>query len=652
MLLKLSTWNGSSINDWNGSTGSFEASIPPSANVMPSATPTFSDMGDNNAVLSGISVAGATFTFFITLHGTIHTALSTLAKYFQVAVSTSGTLVALDTADSDRSWYLTGRVIQPPTLLSDTQVTTVSVVLALDAPYWQESVLQTDTWTITSSPVGHGITTRGNLPTSPKYSFTPTAGLTDQYAYKRFVTVYNVTDRPFPNYPLSLTGTGLDTAALVTASKVQADADDWRVLYDGKEKDRWNYNFNATTTRTWINISLKKRVELTLNTALANSADVPATITFQNTTANKTAFKSLPARGILLIDSELFFYTSKGAGNSLASLYVVPSERNSRGTSYAAHSSSATVRWIEHDIWIIYGNSAATAPSVNDLAKPAIELDADSHNTQWSHDGCFWDAAGTRRGKWSKNVSLGSAHGACAITTGNHEGSADPATDPAIRIKAYKLTTWRAGVGRGEIKLVHPAGITNISGALETYRVGENWPDVDIMVSPDGKSWTSKVSVATPASVSTWTPVTVGSTALGATYRYLRLYLDGATSATASAKAIAEINSMLLTLDSNAVPVVTLGAEMSDYYLDIALYIGLYSFSLTTVTTTNVTTVVDTEALTCYNSDGAGIPIELNTNRDEWLPMIGGVTSMFTFASSGATSGLTIVTTWRGRQSL
>jgi hypothetical protein len=175
---------------------------------------------------------------------------------------------------------------------------------------------------------------------------------------------------------------------------------------------------------------------------------------------------------------------------------------------------------------------------------------------------------------------------------------------------------------------------------------------VDIQVSADGKTWTSAVAVATPGTESSWTAVTVGSTALGATHRYLRLYMDGASSATANAKVIAEINSMLLTLDSNAVPVVILGPEMSDYYLDITLSTGTESFSLTTVTTTNVATVVDTGALTCYNSDGAGIPIDLNTNRDEWLPMYGGTASMFTFTSTGATTGLTLVTTWRGRQSL
>jgi hypothetical protein len=657
MLLKLTTWNGNNINDWNGSTGSFEAILQPGTNTMPTANPEYADMGGRNAILTGVSLSGASLTLTFVLHGTLHTAMDTLNKYFRADTGVSGTLVATDGADSDRSWYVTGRVAQPPTMMDTEKVSTMVVVLALDAPYWQETVLQTDTWTITASGQTRAITPRGNLPTNPVYELTPTGAKTGGYSYKRFVTIYNPLTRSYPIYPVSLVGASLDTAALVAGGKMQADGDDFRFFLDNRMQGRWLYNINNATSRMWGKLTLKPKVELTLGTSIANSAVVPAVIQFDATSeANKAAVKKLPAKGVLQIDSELFYYTSVNAPKC----QVVPSLRQTRGTSFALHSAGATCRWIEHDIYLYYGNASVTAPYANDLAKPAIELDATSTNTVWKWDACFWDTAGLRTGKWTSAILSGAdpaaIDGGCSVYTGDHGVLADPASNPGIRLLGYTDVNGivKAGKGRAEIKFYHPGGMTSITCNLEKYRVGTLWPKARIQKSVNGLDWEYVADIAIPGSASSWTAQAVGATALGGTYNYVRIYVDGVTSASATAAAYIEINDFTATLDSANVPQVTLGAEQaSNYSLDATLAnsANSYAIDVECLMIANVTVTIDTENMTCTAPTGEGVPIDLDTNREDWLPLEGGVSNTLTFTDAG-TSGLTLVTKYRARNSL
>src|SRR4030042_1660518 len=78
--------------------------------------------------------------------------------------------------------------------------------------------------------------------------------------------------------------------------------------------------------------------------------------------------------------------------------------RAARGTAAGAHGLGDTVWWVQHDIWILYGNAAATAPTVDGNYEPAFELD-DSVNTSWVYAE-FGENDGLRTGQWSPKVVI------------------------------------------------------------------------------------------------------------------------------------------------------------------------------------------------------------------------------------------------------
>jgi hypothetical protein len=639
MLLSLYTYNGIAINDGTN----YEAVINP-AQTMPGANAAYVDRGQTWPYLAGKTLNGGLFTFQIVMKGTLHSKFETLKALFRTDDFNYRRLVAKDTADSDRQWYIEGYPVLPPSLVNTEGGTAVNITLAIKDPVWREDTLQTDTWAVTASGQTRAITARGNYAAQPIFTITPTSAKTGGYGYKRFVILYNQSSRPLADYPFALT---LDTATLISGGKMQADGDDYRVLVDGQDTDRWLYGINTASTNLWFNLTMKAKVELTTRDAIAGSG-TPTTIIFANTVANKNAIKLLPSAGLVLIDSELFAYSAV----NVAAMSITLVERDSRGTTIASHAAGATVRWIEHEIWLVYGNSTVAAPVVDDTYKPVIELN--STNGSWIYT-LFDDGLHLRPGAWKAAIlkSVGKAN--TYTYPGNRlERSADPATEAGMTMGAYQgAGIWKAETAKLEWKLYNPCGFTSLSAASgEKYRTNTSWPTAVLQKSKDGVTWVNVASITTPASAASWTAWTAGTVALSAgPWLYFRIYFDGTQSAGANAYCAVEMETVTLAVDSAAAPASTILAEQSNYTLDVTLSnttTGEY-VQITAQTALNAAIIIDCESQVCYRIDGENLlaALTLSSKRAEWLSL-GAGSNTLSFVDTG-TAAVTVKTDWRGR---
>jgi hypothetical protein len=310
---------------------------------------------------------------------------------------------------------------------------------------------------------------------------TPTAvkGTGNDQRYRRETVVAWRAARGAVRYPLAIQ---LDTATEVTATRMQADGDDLRVLVDGREVDRWLGNPNAATTNVWIVLDFAPAASAALKAAITDVA--PAT---GGTLAFVDA-STLPPSGVLLVGTEAIAWSGKSAdGNTLTGI-----TRGVRATTAASHSAGDTAYLVEHQIDLVYGYTAATAPVTDDRDKPVIALTtADSSNAQWTYDAAFATAAGGRPGEWVPTM-LGTNLGMVAL-----RGSA-----------GAEATYVPTGVGSTASGTVAAHGAATLWQCLDDT---PGSPDDDTTyVSMDGDSGT-KVSadIATPATPDAGASITV-----------------------------------------------------------------------------------------------------------------------------------------------
>jgi hypothetical protein len=441
----------------------------------------------------------------------------------------------------------------------------------------------------------------------------------------------------------------------IKVSKMQADGGDIRVYIDGVIVDHWiapsgSYVINGTTTQIWVNFSMGPRINLTLGTAIASSGAI-TTITFADTLANREALKKLPAYKMLIIGDEVFTYAT--ADENL--LQVTGVTRAAKGSVEAAHAAGDTVRFVEHYVWLAYGDADASALVTDDTRKPIINL-VTSTNTSHVYAE-FADEAGLRSGIWHP-FAMRVENDTSRTYGGNQGTDANPAVEMGMRIKAntdpanlipsvYGLLTW---------SLYQPVGVTNISHSGESYRTTDVWPPVVFEVSDKttntSRLWTLIRTFTSPGSASGWDAWGSHSDALGATYRQLRYRMEGASGA--AGEAAFEAGDVTLTLPSARAPVITPQAEMvNTYHLLCRLtnnQTGEY-IDVDYLTAVNDTLEIDTEAKVVTDlSDGSRqySAVKFSSKRDEWLPLEAGVANELEFTDAN-TGNVTITTLYRDR---
>lgn len=521
--------------------------------------------------------------------------------------------------ENGAQWYVNAR------LASHTSSGVVHK-LAFDVPdpVWRSMTAVNVSWTVTSSGQTNALTVGGTYPAKPTITISPRSAKSGGFGYARWVGVYNRTDGAL-NYALDITssaGRGLNTAALISGGKMQEDGDDLWVYVDGVPVTRWLAGINTSATGVVIPINLSPRVELTLKTAIAASGAV-SSIAVNTTSANLEALKKLDAAAnkLVMIDNEVFSYASVDTKNYL----LTGVARAQRWTSMASHAANATIRWIEHDIYMLYGNAALNAPENDISRKPLWDINT-STNTSWVYNE-FYDADNPSRPcGWTAAV-LSSTGKQSHAYTDTHGGSINPAIKMGMRALAYMSNgVWKAETAQIEWRWINPCCATNVSASGSKYMYLASWGSkAGLQKSSNGTSWTDVWNEAKPTVAKAWQTFTRTAFSLSGSFPYLRFYNYASIAASAGNESDIEIDGGLsIMLDSAKTPAVMFGAEQPNYWMETIIRCQETSDEiwLRGLCEINDTIIVDCANKTVTkNGENAYWMLSLNTVRGAWMDL-------------------------------
>jgi hypothetical protein len=433
--------------------------------------------------------------------------------------------------------------------------------------------------------------------------------------------------------------------AVIKVSRMQADGDDLRVIVDGAERDRWLSGINTSTTKVWANLSLSPRIELSLSGAIAGSGAV-TTLAFKKTGGWKSVIKRLPSRGELVIGSEVFSWTSKSEGD----IAVSGVTRAIHGSSMASHADGDVCKWLEHDVWLVYGDPTLGAPVVDDTQKPMVDLTSTNASHVYTS---MADLTGRRSGAWAASV-LGRRGSESTTYTGDHEADADPATEMGMSIRSWLSgSRWQDENAELMWQIKVTQGVTTVSMTGEKFRSSSSWPGIAALeVSRDGRRWATVWNEATPSALNTWEAVTHSTVSLGATYSMLRFRLKGGIGAGSSYRASFEVNDVTLALDAAGVPVIAPGAEQSAVDLDLKVTNQTSGevFALRRQVNLNDQLEVDCakRMVTNLANNVRGPLVDRPDGQTEWLRLLPGVTNTIKVEDTGL-SGVDVTALYEDR---
>lgn len=620
MVLTLVSYDGHNINDTTnyiaklmGESSGGVADVAASYVERPHFPPLFAFKRQKERIL----------TIGIKLNGTILTQRETIKQWFDPAVdSGEKQLIA---SDGVNQWYVNCTPIGHPKMTSNLFI----INLACGDPVWQRVTATTNTRNQTATGQTWSITPGGNQNAYPVYKIKPTSAKAGGFLYQRFCPVRNQTSFSATSYPYDICDGIFNTSTLITA-KMQASGNDLRVYVDGVEVNRWLNGINTTTTKVWINLSLSPKQEATLGTAIASSGAI-------STIVASTDISGYPSSGMLFINSEMFTYTGKT--NSIKTFTGVT--RATKGTAEAAHTTSDTVYWIEHEIYIKYGNSTLAAPTTDNTYKPMFLLT--STNTSWIYADFDNAADAHRTGRWVKYGTFPSQY------TADHAGTADPASEMGLA-GVFSTTAYTMGW-----KLDHPFGITQWNFANgEKYRFSTWFASATLRslnAAETGED--TQYTIASPGSGSTWTAWSSSGTISGYNSRSFRFYAVNASITSAPDVQYVEVADVTMTLASGVVPITSIGAEAGAYDLSATLTNTLTNESVTLSFTMSINQEleIDTANKTVkYLQDNSSQmnAITFSSVRYEWLSLSPGVSNTLQLDETGLIA-VTITTTFRDR---
>lgn len=462
----------------------------------------------------------------------------------------------------------------------------------------------------------------GNVAAFPTFLLTPTAAKTTGFTKARWVPVKWNSGNDAARYPIDLSNGGLNLSA-----DAQADGDDIRVYSDGYEIDRWLAGTLVTSVKVWANLDFDPTVSLVLATSIGSS-DTSLTLT--------KSIDDLPNTGIVMIDSEAIVYTERNTlTRTLSGL-----ARGARGTTAASHTASTVVHWIQHDIWIYYGDSSLTAPVVNNNYKPIFNLST-STNASWVYQE-FGQDHGLRAGQWTFSVPFPESRVTDALG-----GSADPWEEIGLVNDSGAYAGPYSGTAR--CWLYNPCGISGVA-----------WTNGKAYATNSAAHFTMRTyhydtgyiydythSFSAP---NTWESWSYSASSFVAGTLYTGLHLYGAVAAT-DYLGYFQAADCTITVASATRPVVVPGAAQNIYQLDCIIENEAtgQQLMLATMMALGETLIVDTDARTIILGDGSGrlSAKSLDTVRIEWLPLTPG-SNVLTFTDPG-TIGLRFEMLWDRR---
>src|SRR5574339_891626 len=415
----LKTWNSLNIND-----GTYlSAYFPPGQRMNLSANPIYVERASDFPKLTGRVLGAARLTIGIQIlpNAAINTYRETIKQYFNVTDSNRHNLVVVDADDSDSTeYYVTGFPTQMNHHGNEQNIFDIS--LSLEYPYWQSVSSVSDSWDITASGDSDPIVNTGNINVPPIFTITPTTTKTAGLKYRRYVSIYNNMDKSI-NVPLDVTNGGLDVQSLINANKMQADGDDFRVWIDGGFADRWLYGMDSDSdpAKCWVNYDLQPRHEA-ITSATFDSDDTTISLVHTRKSLSFLETLNIMPNKTLWIDSEALVYSDSDI--DFLNYQINNLSRGQKGTTAVSHSSASTIRHIEHDTWIMYGDSDLASQDVDSDFQPIFDLS--STNNQWSFT-YYYDSEINRPGAWKPEIQSSRTNLSYPFT-GNQNSFSNPAT--------------------------------------------------------------------------------------------------------------------------------------------------------------------------------------------------------------------------------
>lgn len=564
MDLYLKSFNGFDLNNSN-----YQAAIVTGKNP-PDATPVFISQANADSEDAGTFTLGAlSIPLTIRIKGLARNVLESQLKE-ALRPGTYGELVATYT-DEGRDYQKTCRVVSITASTKHTGLYTV--VLQTGESTWRTATDVTDTWSVTASGQTKSITVGGYSETALSFDIYPTGAPGGGWAFQRLYQLINKVKINHGTRPWMIE---LDTAALVTAGKMQADCDDLIVLVDGLQVRRWIADPNTDHTAIWINLTLAAGQSLTLLTPVASSGSV-SELVFAKVATNYTALNALPARGYLVHGTEWFEYSAKDPRN----YKVTISSRGALSTTMQAHNASDVFQWIQHPIVLMYGNPTATDPADDDddydNDKPVFDLSS-SDNTSWVYTATslfFSPELPNRPGSWKPVITKrGDVSGVYHFTQDAASGN------PAMGLKMgswLKLGKPAAESATLQWQFNHPGGISSITTTGAKYRETTTWPGTSAAQMQRGKTASSFVNVftdTTPSTAESWEAANHSSVSITGEYPWIRFVLTGSMKAEMGSLAAYEVLTATVNFVALNQPDGSLLAEKASLLLDLFLANG------------------------------------------------------------------------------
>jgi hypothetical protein len=649
-MIILKTFNNFSLTDSNYLSTATSAKTPPDAN------PVFIQQTKADSLYAGtynLNVRSVAVTVRILDYANWEKLESQLKAACKPG--SEGLLVGTFT-DENRDYQLNCVVqsIHPIPKYSDAYL----IIFQTGESDWQTVSAETDTWEVDASGDTKNLDVGGYSPTRLSLSITPTELPATGWLYQR---LYQLVNKPGCAYGVRPWCITLDTAALITAGKMQADGDDIVLLVDGVITKRWLVDINTDHTKIWFNPNLSAGQSMTLLTAVGATGAV-SSLAIQNTANNAAALTALPARGFVQHGTEWFEYTGKlivKKKKKLTGITLTGITRGALGTTLQAHAPGDVFNFIEHAVMLLYGNSAATAPSLDDSTydntKPVFDLSA-SDNTTWVWTAAtkFYDPAyPNRTGTWLPGVTRVGNESEIYHTAGDVEGAAVS--------MGMKFCTWyKAGVKQAEKAslswmLSNAGGITTVSMTGRKYRNASSWPLINaasLQRTSDAKKWLEVWNEATPTAPLSWQAITHAAAAITGSMKTVRFLLTGSLAALADVDCYFEVATASVVFVSANQPTGTLGTEKSSHLLNVTIKNNTTGDELDLIfpMILNTTLVLDGEAYTVlYGGVDAHSALDLDDDsRAIWIRLNPGTNTLLITGDDVAT--LTIIPSWLERR--
>jgi hypothetical protein len=461
MIIRPLSFNGTSLQSTD-----FTTTVPNSTPISPSVNPIYVKRAGAWPVYAGSDFNTTQFVIQVECLNDWMETRETLNKVFNVEDETPRLFIVADTedatAENPKQYYV---YAVPRQISAELTGPMAFVTLALDDPIWQSVTTNSQTFATTSATDSTSVTANGNADSYPVFEFTPGTQPTTDYLYNQYLCILPTSTDPWPNRFLDVVettdGTGLDTAALITAGKLQATSDiagvagaDLRLFRDGVEVDRQIDNIGTVgTTDTHIITvcDMPAALNMTLKTAISDTDTVltmPEIVLVYNTD-NKAKISQMSNTGRLILDTtmgstdtEEWTYTARTITNTKLAFTV--NARAVRGTVAVAHAANTAVRRLPYDFNLVYGNPTVSAPTIDEQRKPIQDLT--SRNSLMVFN-VFGDEDGLRSGIWRPiplKVSDVNLTRSGIFTSTSDEGDTDPFTELGVKAMTYlKTGSWR-----------------------------------------------------------------------------------------------------------------------------------------------------------------------------------------------------------------